>query len=103
MREIQRILAATDFGADGNAAVEYACLCNTHQFRALNRGVAMTSSSQQPPLCNSNWRQIMTPDYESPLANKFVRLAGISRFRCPGFLCFLGFLGFIPGCERPLA
>lgn len=42
----------------------------------------------------------MTPEYESPSANKFVRLAGISRYGCIGFLGFLGFLGFIPGWER---
>ena len=38
--------------------------------------------------------------YESPLANKFGRLARLGRFGFLGFLGFLGCLGFIPGCER---
>lgn len=44
----------------------------------------------------------MVPKYESPLANKFVHIAGYSRFGWLGSLGFLGGLGFIPGCERLL-
>lgn len=40
--------------------------------------------------------------YESPLANKFNRIAGLWRYGFLGFLGFLGCLGFIPGCERLL-
>lgn len=44
----------------------------------------------------------MEPTFQSPLARKFYRIAGYSRYGSLGFLGFLGCLGFIPipGFER---